>query len=153
MWGDLSGWFLVVLLLTGVITVLVPTDFLTRHLGGGLGTMLIMLVVGIPLYICASASTPVAAALILKGISPSAALVFLLAGPATNLTALTVLWNFMGKKATAIYLAGISVLSVLCGLALDQAYAWLGLSPRALAGGWPANWCRPGSRWLAPWCC
>lgn len=135
LWGDLAGWFLVGLLFTGVITVLVPTDFLARHLGGGLGTMLIMLVVGIPLYICASASTPVAAALMLKGISPGAALVFLLAGPATNLTALTVLWNFMGKKATAIYLAGISIMSVLCGLALDQVYAWLGISPRALAGG------------------
>ncbi|MBI4800585.1 MAG: SO_0444 family Cu/Zn efflux transporter [Desulfarculus sp.] len=134
LWGDLSGWFLVGIVLTGVITVLVPEDFLARHLGGGLGTMLIMLLVGVPLYICASASTPVAAALILKGISPGAALVFLLAGPATNLTALTVLWNFMGKKATAVYLAGIAVMSVLCGLALDQVYAWLGISPRALAG-------------------
>jgi uncharacterized membrane protein YraQ (UPF0718 family) len=134
LWGDLSGWFLVGLLLTGLITVLVPSDFMARHLGGGLGTMLIMLVVGVPMYICASASTPVAAALILKGISPGAALVFLLAGPATNLTALTVLWNFMGKKATVVYLAGISVMSVLCGLALDQVYAWLGISPRALAG-------------------
>ncbi|MFH1033684.1 MAG: SO_0444 family Cu/Zn efflux transporter [Pseudomonadota bacterium] len=134
LWGDLAGWFLVGLLLTGLITVLLPPDFLARHMGGGLGTMLIMLVAGVPIYICASASTPVAAALILKGISPGAALVFLLAGPATNLTALTVLWNFMGKKATVIYLAGISVFSVLCGLALDQAYALLGLTPRALAG-------------------
>ncbi|MBI5524581.1 MAG: SO_0444 family Cu/Zn efflux transporter [Desulfarculus sp.] len=134
LWGDLAGWFLVGLVFTGLITVLVPEDFLARHLGGGLGTMLIMLLVGVPLYICASASTPVAAALILKGISPGAALVFLLAGPATNLTALTVLWNFMGRKATLVYLAGISVMSVLCGLALDQIYAWLGISPRALAG-------------------
>lgn len=134
LWGDLAGWFLVGLVFTGVITVLVPEDFLARHLGGGLGTMLIMLLVGVPLYVCASASTPVAAALILKGISPGAALVFLLAGPATNLTALTVLWNFMGKKATLVYLAGISLFSVLCGLALDQVYAWSGISPRALAG-------------------
>jgi hypothetical protein len=96
--------------------------------------MLIMLAVGIPLYICATASTPIAAALILKGVSPGAALVFLLAGPATNVTSLTVLFGLLGKRATAIYLTSIAVVSIAAGLALDQVYALLGISAKAVAG-------------------
>ncbi len=134
LWEDMAAWFLAGLLLTGTITVLVPEEVFTRYLGGGFGSMLVMLMAGIPIYICASASTPIAAALILKGVSPGAALVFLLAGPATNLTALTVLWKVMGRKATTVYLAGIALCAVLCGLALDAVYAGLGLHPRALIG-------------------
>lgn len=82
-WGDMAGWFLLGLLLAGLITTLVSEEILVRYLGGGLPSMLLMLAVGIPLYICATASTPVAAALILKGVSPGAALVFLLGYPQT----------------------------------------------------------------------
>jgi hypothetical protein len=96
--------------------------------------MLIMLAVGIPLYICATASTPIAAALVLKGVSPGAALVFLLAGPATNVTSLTVLLGLLGKRATTIYLVSIAAVSIAAGLVLDQVYAWLGISAKALAG-------------------
>jgi len=134
LWEDIAPWFLLGLLLAGVITSLIPSDLMTKHLGGGLSAMLIMLAVGIPLYICATASTPIAAALILKGVSPGAALVFLLAGPATNVTSLTVLFGLLGKRATAIYLASIAVVSVACGLALDQVYAFLGISAQAVAG-------------------
>ena len=66
----MAGWFLVGILLAGLITTLVPDEILARYLGGGLPSMLLMLAVGIPLYICATASTPVAAALILKGGQP-----------------------------------------------------------------------------------
>jgi len=104
LWNDLAGWFLLGLLLAGLITTIVPEEMIGRHLGGGIQSMLIMLGVGIPLYICATASTPIAAALILKGVSPGAALVFLIAGPATNVTTLTVLFGILGKRATAIYL-------------------------------------------------
>ena len=134
LWEDIAPWFLLGLLLAGVITALIPSELMTKHLGGGLPAMLIMLAVGIPLYICATASTPIAAALILKGVSPGAALVFLLAGPATNVTSLTVLFGLLGKRATAIYLASIAVVSVACGLALDQVYASFGISAQAMAG-------------------
>jgi uncharacterized membrane protein YraQ (UPF0718 family) len=133
-WGDLAGWFFVGIAIAACITVFIPDDLITRHLGGGIGSMLLMLVVGIPLYICATASTPIAAALILKGVSPGAALVFLLAGPATNITALAVLVKILGKKGVAVYLASISVVSVLCGLALDGLYFSLGLSAAATIG-------------------
>jgi hypothetical protein len=96
--------------------------------------MLIMLAVGIPLYICATASTPIAAALILKGVSPGAALVFLLAGPATNMTSLTVLFKVLGKRAAFIYLGSIAVCSLISGLALDRVYVLTGISIQVTAG-------------------
>ena len=88
----------------------------------------------IPLYICATASTPIAAALILKGVSPGAALVFLLAGPATNLASLTVLVGTLGKRATVIYLSSIAVCSVISGLVVDQIYGYWGFSAQAIVG-------------------
>ena len=133
-WGDLASWFFLGLLLAGVITTLIPEDMISRYLGGGLHSMLFMLVLGIPLYICATASTPVAAALVLKGVSPGAALVFLLVGPATNVTSLTVLFGILGKRASAIYLSAIALSAVLFGLAVDQVYASLGLSAQAVVG-------------------
>jgi uncharacterized membrane protein YraQ (UPF0718 family) len=134
LWGDLAAWFAVGILLAGVITAAVPTEVMGRFFGGGVTSMLLMLAVGIPLYICATASTPIAAALILKGVSPGAALVFLLAGPATNITSLTVLVGVLGKRATAIYLASIAVVAVAAGLAVDQLYAALPLVPAATVG-------------------
>ena len=142
-WGDIASWFFVGLLLAGLIVALVPEEMMGRFLGGGLPSMLLMLAVGIPLYICATASTPIAAALILKGVSPGAALVFLLAGPATNVTSLTVLLRILGKRATAIYLTMIALFSVLFGLAVDQVYALLGIEARAMVG--------QAAEWVPPW--
>ncbi len=133
-WDDIVAWFLVGLLLAGLITAAIPDDVFSRYLGAGLPSMLLMLAIGIPLYICATASTPIAAALILKGVSPGAALVFLLAGPATNITSLTVLLGVLGKRGVAIYFSTIAVMTVLAGLALDHIYAWFDLSARAMAG-------------------
>ena len=133
-WDDLAGWFFVGLLIAGLITSLIPDDILSRHLGSGLPAMLLMLAVGIPLYICATASTPIAAALILKGVSPGAALVFLLAGPATNMASLTILSGVLGKRATGIYLGAIAVSAIGFGLLVDQLYAMLGVTARASIG-------------------
>jgi uncharacterized protein len=133
-WGDLAGWFLFGILLAGVITTLIPKDVFARYLGSGWPAMLLMLAVGIPLYICATASTPIAAALILKGVSPGAALVFLLAGPATNIASLTVLAGVLGKRATALYVGAIAACAVVFGLLLDKVYAALGISAVAAVG-------------------
>jgi uncharacterized protein len=133
LWHNIAVWFLVGILLSGVITVLVPDTLLTEH-GGGLAAKLIMLVVGIPLYTCASASTPIAAALILKGVSPGAALVYLLVGPATSMASLTVLTGLLGRKATLHYLAALAASALACGILLDFVYRSLGISARAVAG-------------------
>jgi len=132
LWADLAGWFFVGIFLAGIITVFVPDAVIARYLGGGLSSMLLMLLFGIPLYICATASTPIAAAFIVKGVSPGTALVFLLVGPATNVTSLSVLVGLLGKRATMLYLVSIAVVSVLCGLAVDWIYLSLGIS--AVAG-------------------
>ena len=134
LWYDIAAWFFVGLLLAGIITTLIPTEILTRHLGGGISSMFIMLAVGIPLYICATASTPIAAALIISGVSPGAALVFLLTGPATNVTSLTMLLKVLGKRATVIYLSSIAVAAVAFGIILDGIYHSLGISAQAIAG-------------------
>ena len=134
LWSELVGWFFIGILLAGVITVLVPDDMISHYLGGGISSMLLMLLVGIPLYICATASTPIAAALIMKGVSPGTALVFLLVGPATNITSLSVLIGLLGKRAIGLYLLSIALISVLCGLLLDAIYLSLGVSAVAIAG-------------------
>jgi uncharacterized protein len=133
-WSDLAPWFFFGLILAGMITAIVPEHFISQYLGSGLSSMLIMLVLGIPMYICATASTPIAAALILKGVSPGAALVFLLAGPATNITSLTVLTGILGRRTTAIYLLSIAVSCLAFGLATDHIYALLNISAKAMVG-------------------
>ncbi len=106
----------------GVIAAVVPEGFVERHLGSGIGPMLIMLLVGIPVYVCASASTPIVAALALKGLSPGAALVFLLAGPATNAATITVVARLMGKRIAAVYVLVIAAVSLLLGLLVNSIY-------------------------------
>ena len=133
-WGDLAVWFLFGLLLSGIITVLIPESVFSRYMGGGFGSMLIMLGVGIPVYICATASTPIAATLILQGVSPGAALVFLMTGPATNVTSLTVLTRVLGRRATAIYLFAIAICAVGFGLLVDWIYSAMNISARAVVG-------------------
>nr|WP_240910270.1 SO_0444 family Cu/Zn efflux transporter [Desulfopila sp. IMCC35008] len=133
-WGDIVVWFFIGLILAAFISALIPETWMESHLGGGITSMLIMLVIGIPLYICATASTPVAAALILKGVSPGAALVFLLVGPATNVTSLSVLFGILGKKSTFRYLLILSVAAILFGLGVDYLYRLLGISPKAILG-------------------
>lgn len=96
-------------------------------MGNEAWSLLAMLGVGIPIYICASASTPVAAALVLKGLSPGAALVFLLAGPATNAATLTVVARYFGKQATFVYLASIAVCSLSLGWLTNRIYGRLGV--------------------------
>jgi uncharacterized protein len=133
-WGDIALWFFAGLLIAGTITAIIPDDMMAKYLGGGLHSMLIMLVVGVPIYICATASTPVAAALILKGVSPGAALVFLLAGPGTNVTSLSTMYGILGKKATFRYLVVLSTFALLFGLLVDQIYLISGVVPTAVLG-------------------
>jgi HflK protein len=93
-----------------------------------------MLVLSIPLYTCASSSTPMAAALALKGLSPGAILVFLLAGPATNIGSIVVLLKVLGRRAAAVYLAAVVIVTLAAGLALNGLYRALGIDPRATFG-------------------
>jgi hypothetical protein len=87
-----------------------------------------------PVYICASASTPIAAAMIAKGLSPGAALVFLLAGPATNAAAVMALGKVFGARTTVRYLLSVGVSALLMGWFLDAVYTGLKINPSAEMG-------------------
>jgi uncharacterized membrane protein YraQ (UPF0718 family) len=122
--SDTGGPLLLGLLVGGVLTYFLPGDFISRYLGSGIMAMFVMLVVGTPMYVCATASIPIAAALILKGINPGAAFVFLVAGPATNVVTMTVVAKSLGKGALAIYLGSIAFSSIALGLLLDKIYVY-----------------------------
>ncbi|MCX6639332.1 MAG: SO_0444 family Cu/Zn efflux transporter [bacterium] len=132
--NDLAPYLLIGLLAAGLIATVIPDDFFTGLMGQGIWPMIVMILIGIPLYVCAEASTPIAAALLLKGLSPGAALVFMLAGPATNIGSLIVLSRYFSKKTIAIYLAGIAILSLVFGLILNQIYSSFNLNVRATLG-------------------
>lgn len=127
--SDLAPWFLLGFATAGLITVLIPDNFFGGTFPNGWPALLAMLVVGAPLYVCATASTPIAAALVAKGMDPGAALVFLLAGPATNVTTMAVVKGFLGGRVLGVYLAAIAVVALAFGLAVNALYPALGLVP------------------------
>lgn len=117
--GDISRQLLLGILIAVVITVFVPQSLFTEYLSYPFLNMLIILIASIPLYVCATGSVPIGAALLVAGVSPGAVLVFLMAGPATNAATITVLWKSMGKKATLIYLGSIVIGALGFGLLID----------------------------------
>lgn len=128
--NDIGLWFLAGVLIAGVINYWIPAAVVEQYLGGGMQSMVIVLVVSIPLYICAAEATPIAAALMMKGMSPGAALVLLMAGPATNIASLIVLSRFLGKGAMTIYLLTIAGMSLAMGYSLNAIYAALETTPK-----------------------
>ncbi|MDR9401238.1 MAG: SO_0444 family Cu/Zn efflux transporter [Psychroflexus sp.] len=124
---DISRWLILGIVLATFITLFVPDSLFTNYLNEPWLNMLLVLVASIPLYICATSSVPIAAALLMKGISPGAAIVFLMAGPATNMATLTVLWRSLGKRTTLTYLFSIVIGAMGFGLLLDYAFpqTWL----------------------------
>ena len=110
---------LIGLILAAVINVAVPDEFFLNFGSNTLLQMLVILLVAVPMYICSTGSIPVAAALIMKGLSPGAALVMLMAGPAVNLASILVIRKALGRKFTAIYVLVIVVFSILFGLLVN----------------------------------
>ena len=120
---DIIIWLLIGLIFATIVHTFLPETFLLSY-GSGLTAMLLMIVISIPMYICATASTPVAAGFILAGLSPGTALVFMMAGPATNISTLGVIKHEMGSSVLVRYLLGISVCAIGFGLLLDYALAF-----------------------------
>ncbi len=117
--GDVGKWILLGILIGGLIGFLIPGDIIGKYLGTPLLAYPLMLLVSIPMYICATGSIPIAASLILKGMTPGAGLVFLIAGPATNVATLSFTGGKLGKKTLLMYLLSIVTTAVLFGLLLD----------------------------------
>jgi len=132
--GDIGKWFVIGLLIAGLISYLVPDNMIESYLGNDFLAMFVMLISGIPMYVCATSSTPIAAALVLKGLNPGAALVFLLAGPATNIASLSMVYKMLGKKALLIYLFSISVCAIIFGFLTDFLYKGFNISAKVSIG-------------------
>lgn len=132
MLSSIAKWLFIGLLIAALISVLIPENFFRDYQLSGITGMLVMLVVSIPLYICATASVPIAAVLLLKGISPGALLVFLMAGPATNIAAMTVIGQSLGKKTLAVYLSTLIAGAILFGLLIDYLLPVQWFSPQQI---------------------
>lgn len=121
--SDIKNSLLLGLLIGGLITYLIPDEFFSSYIGNPYLEMLLMLLAGMPLYICSTGSIPMASALILKGISPGAAFVFLLSGPATNAVTISVIGKELGKKLLAVYIFTIAACSIGFGTIMNVFYS------------------------------
>lgn len=119
---DMLPWLLVGMLFAAAVQTFVPAAWLAEW-GRGPLAMVVMVLVGIPMYICASASTPIAAGLLMAGVSPGAVLVFMLAGPASNIAAVGMVHKELGRRALLAYLGTVSGISIAAGLVLDKLIA------------------------------
>lgn len=115
---DVLFWLVIGLVFAALVKTFVPITFLAEW-GSGLPAMLVMLVIGVPMYVCATASTPIAAGLLLAGVSPGTAMVFLMAGPATNMSTLGIIGKELGRRSLIAYLTGVGVVTLLTGLSVD----------------------------------
>ena len=120
---DIANPLLAGLLIAGLIAGLAPPDLFAGSIGSGWTAKVVVLVIGIPMYVCATATVPIAAALVVAGLSPGAALVFLMSGPATNAATLATIWTVMGRRAGVVYLMSIAVSSLAFGYLLDVVYS------------------------------
>ncbi|MFN3270763.1 MAG: permease, partial [Candidatus Kapaibacteriota bacterium] len=127
---DISTQFLVGLIIAGAIAYFVPDDFFASYLGNNkaLGLLAIILF-AIPMYVCATASIPIAVSLMMKGFSPGIAYVFLVAGPVTNAASIVILAKVLGKKLIIIYILTVIILAILFGLLLDWIFIITGINP------------------------
>jgi uncharacterized membrane protein YraQ (UPF0718 family) len=117
--GDVAGWLILGLLAAGAISYAVPEDFFGHTLGGGWAEMLAVLVISMLLYVCATGSVPIGAALAAKGLSAGAVMVFLIAGPAVSAVSIAVLGKTLGRRLLFVYLATIVFISVVSGMAFN----------------------------------
>lgn len=115
---DMILWLAAGIVVAGLVLSFVPPDLLSEW-GSGPLALLLMLVVGIPMYVCATASTPIAAAMLLAGVSPGAVLVFLLVGPATNFAGLAIIGRELGRAVLWAYLGGLALTSLLLGMLVN----------------------------------
>ncbi|MCO4792096.1 MAG: SO_0444 family Cu/Zn efflux transporter [Bacteriovoracaceae bacterium] len=122
---DFALWLTFGILLGAMVDIFVPADMFSRF--DGFSARIVFILIGVPVYICASASTPIAASLILKGLSPGTALILLLVGPATNLSNLLVLQKYMGKKAVIVNVIAISLAALALSFGVDFIYSYYNL--------------------------
>jgi uncharacterized protein len=117
---DIADWLIIGFAIAALIAWLLPENFFTLYLHNQFLSMLIVLAAAVPLYVCATGSIPIAAVLMMKGLSPGSALVFLMAGPATNVATMTVIGKAIDKKTLIIYLITICSSALFFGWLTNQ---------------------------------
>lgn len=129
--------------LSGILTVIVPENYFAGLFGSGFLSILVAMVVGIPLYVCSTGSVPIAMAFLSMGLSPGAALAFLVTGPATNAATITTLWKTLGARAVVVYLVSIAGSAVGAALLLNRIAGDMvrAQAPHAhdMTAGWPTH--------------
>lgn len=128
--ASIGGWLVAGLIIAALITVYVPADFFSALGSKPIFSMIAVIIIAIPMYVCATGSIPIAMSLMLKGLSPGTALVLLMAGPAANFASFTLISREMGRKSAIIYLMAIIIGSISFGLIIDYALpaSWFTLS-------------------------
>ncbi len=121
---DIGKWLVVGLIVAGFLTVCIPTEYFAIFKGNTLASMLLVLCIAIPMYLCATGSIPIAVALMLKGLTPGAALVMLMAGPACNFASILLIQRNLGTRTMLLYILSIVCGAVFFGCAVD----WLQFS-------------------------
>lgn len=134
---NIGKWLVIGLIIGTLITILVPDSFFTDLNLPSIVTMLIVLAVAVPMYVCSTGSIPIAAALIMKGLSPGAALVLLIAGPGVSIASLLVVGKSLGRKQLLFYLGSIIIGSIFGGLFIDYFLPreWFTITSLCEAGG------------------
>jgi hypothetical protein len=117
--GSVGKWLVIGLLIASLITAFVPDDFFLRFARYPIVAMLAVVIVAIPMYVCATGSIPIALSLMMKGLTPGVAFVFLMAGPAVNFASYTLLSSTMGRRNTLLYIATIALSALGVGLIID----------------------------------
>ncbi len=116
---DIVPALLLGILIAGGMSAFLPPDYLVAYIGGGIVSIFLLMAAGVPVYVCATASVPIAAGFIHMGASPGAALAFLISGPATNVAAFSAVFKVFGKRVMFVYLTTIVFSAVGFGLLLD----------------------------------
>lgn len=119
MMGDIGKWLVIGLIIAGLITVFIPQDLLAVFSDNSMLSILLVLCISIPMYVCATGSIPIAVALMMKGLTPGAALVLLMAGPAANAASILIINKVLGRKTLMIYLASITIGAIVFALSID----------------------------------
>ena len=142
LFAEVGIWLLPAIAVSALLTGLLEPGIVTKFVSSPILQMSILLVLGIPIYVCATAATPLAGALIASGFSPGAALVFLLVGPATNVITIVAAKQMFGMRGAVLYVLAVAVTSMAAGMTLDALFARFGITPGSSAmdthqhGGW-----------------
>ena len=116
---DIIKPLMVGIIIAALINIYLPITIIDNFVGQGFLSMIIMIIIGLPLYVCATASIPIALAMMGKGVTLGAALVFLMVGPATNTTSITTMIKILGKKSTIITISSLIIISLFFGMLVD----------------------------------